>query len=196
MRENKAPKKEDLRIRMTRKMIVDAMADLLEDNKFEEIHVSDICERATIHRTTFYKHFEDKYHLLRFMIEEIRDLLEKELVLSQVYETPRQYSQALMKKYLSFLGTDKRICTLISENDGSNTISAVLHQVLVHEVQTRLQAYVESNKTFHSIPVPIIAEYHIGALVSLSIWWIQNSKPYSEDELSLYIDQLVRSDVY
>ena len=50
-------KKEDLRVKITKQLLYDAMFDLLRDNRFENIKVTDICDKAEIHRTTFYKHF-------------------------------------------------------------------------------------------------------------------------------------------
>lgn len=38
---------------------------LIADKKFERISVQEICDRAMVHRTTFYKHYEDKYDLLQ-----------------------------------------------------------------------------------------------------------------------------------
>lgn len=59
---------EDLRIRRTHKLLIDALRSLLEEKDFEDIHVKDICELAMVHRTTFYKHFEDKYQLMSFAL--------------------------------------------------------------------------------------------------------------------------------
>lgn len=40
---------------------------MVEDKKvFSTIRVREICEKANIHRSTFYRHFEDKYQLLEF----------------------------------------------------------------------------------------------------------------------------------
>ena len=56
--------KEDLRIVRTRKLLSTALFDLLESTPYEKISVMDICEKAMVHRATFYNHFEDKEHLL------------------------------------------------------------------------------------------------------------------------------------
>ncbi len=54
----------DLRVRRTHKLLWDALMALMIERDFESITVTDICDRAMVHRTTFYKHFEDKYDLL------------------------------------------------------------------------------------------------------------------------------------
>jgi len=54
-------KKDDIRIIKTNKALVAAMFLLLENRKFAQITVNDLCEEAQISRATFYTHFRDKY---------------------------------------------------------------------------------------------------------------------------------------
>ena len=57
--------KQDLRVIKTHKYLFEALFSLMKEKPFDAITVTDICKKAMIHRTTFYHHFEDKYHLLR-----------------------------------------------------------------------------------------------------------------------------------
>src|SRR5262245_66001447 len=63
----------DLRVRRTRKLLWDALMAEMSARAFEEITVSDSCERAMVHRTTFYKHYEDKYALLEQGMRQMYD---------------------------------------------------------------------------------------------------------------------------
>jgi AcrR family transcriptional regulator len=53
----------DPRVRRTRKLLQDALVELLAEKSFEAITVQDIATRSTINRATFYAHFADKYDL-------------------------------------------------------------------------------------------------------------------------------------
>lgn len=55
---------EDRRVRRTKKLITDAFLDLLKENDFKHISVTDIVTRADYNRTTFYRHFKDKHDLV------------------------------------------------------------------------------------------------------------------------------------
>lgn len=54
----------DRRIRKTKKEIENALMELVEQQDFEQISVTDIADKADISRRTFYQHYVDKYDLL------------------------------------------------------------------------------------------------------------------------------------
>jgi AcrR family transcriptional regulator len=74
---NYAGPKLDPRVLRTRKMLRDAMSDLLETRPFDAISVQEIAERATVNRATFYAHYLDREALLEDLIHSrFEDLLE------------------------------------------------------------------------------------------------------------------------
>ena len=48
----------------TKIYLSNALLELLKTKSFDNIKVTEICDKALIHKTTFYNHFEDKYELL------------------------------------------------------------------------------------------------------------------------------------
>ncbi|MFK9090192.1 TetR/AcrR family transcriptional regulator [Bacillus salipaludis] len=61
----------DRRIIRTKRMIRDALTELMEKKGFEAITVRDLTETADINRGTFYLHYRDKYDLLEQCEDEI-----------------------------------------------------------------------------------------------------------------------------
>lgn len=53
----------DLRVIKTKQNIENSFVSLLEQKDFHKITVQDILDKALINRTTFYKHYADKYQL-------------------------------------------------------------------------------------------------------------------------------------
>ncbi len=60
----------DPRVKRTRKLLQQALMEVLEEKRFTHISIQDITERATVNRATFYAHFPDKYALLDSMLRE------------------------------------------------------------------------------------------------------------------------------
>lgn len=50
----------------TLKALYDALEELLKAKSFDQIQITEICERSMIPRATFYNYFEDKYDLLDY----------------------------------------------------------------------------------------------------------------------------------
>ena len=69
----------DRRIVRTKRLIRDALTDLLEEKSFEEITVKDITDTADINRGTFYLHYDSKYALLKKSEDEILDEMKESL---------------------------------------------------------------------------------------------------------------------
>jgi len=60
----------DPRLKRTRRMLQQALVELMHEQTFQSITVQDIAERATVNRATFYDHFADKFALLEYSIRE------------------------------------------------------------------------------------------------------------------------------
>lgn len=58
-------KSESRRVRMTKRLIQDALVELQCEKPMEKISVSELCARADVNRTTFYKHYETQGDVLR-----------------------------------------------------------------------------------------------------------------------------------
>lgn len=72
----------DLRVIKTKKALSQSLYELLEKHMFTTISVNQICDNAMVHRTTFYKHFYDKYDLLIYLIK----LLTKDYLATDIKE--------------------------------------------------------------------------------------------------------------
>ena len=83
----KQEKKEDLRIKRTKNLLVKALFELLAEKSIDKISVLDICDRAAVHRTTFYKHYEDKYDLLTYSLNKWQEEILPESILSMDFES-------------------------------------------------------------------------------------------------------------
>ncbi|WP_238899978.1 TetR family transcriptional regulator [Clostridium sp. YIM B02500] len=65
----------DLRVIKTKRNIEESFIYLLGQKDFYKITVQDILDRALINRSTFYKHYTDKYKLAETLCNEVFDLL-------------------------------------------------------------------------------------------------------------------------
>ncbi len=64
-------KKEDRRTAMTRRMLKDALTEMLKEKDIYHISIRELCERADVNRTTFYKYYGSPFDLLADMEKDI-----------------------------------------------------------------------------------------------------------------------------
>lgn len=64
-------KQSDQRTRLTRRLIREAMMELLAQKPIQNISVKELCEKAGINRGTFYSHYVDIYDLLSQLEDEM-----------------------------------------------------------------------------------------------------------------------------
>ena len=64
---------ENRRVRMTRRLMKEAMLELLEQEELSNITVTALCERADVHRSTFYKYYTDPADLFREIEQDFVD---------------------------------------------------------------------------------------------------------------------------
>ncbi|MBP1973049.1 TetR/AcrR family transcriptional regulator [Cohnella thailandensis] len=78
---NMLTRTEDPRVKRTRQLLMQAFMELLEQKKnVSSISVQDITAYATVNRSTFYAHFEDKFAFLEsWMREKFKEKLQDEL---------------------------------------------------------------------------------------------------------------------
>ena len=57
-------KKEDRRVRRTRKILTQALTDLLQQKQVNEITVKELTDLADMNRGTFYLYYKDIYDML------------------------------------------------------------------------------------------------------------------------------------
>lgn len=55
---------ENQRVRVSKRMLKDALMDLLDEKEIGKIKISELCARAEINRATFYKYYGSQYDLL------------------------------------------------------------------------------------------------------------------------------------
>ena len=62
------PESQDPRIRRTRQLLQQSLAELLRTREFDKLSVQEITDAAGLNRATFYAHYPDKFALLECMV--------------------------------------------------------------------------------------------------------------------------------
>lgn len=186
--------KEDLRIVRTRKLLSTALFDLLESTPYEKISVMDICEKAMVHRATFYNHFEDKEHLLEYTIDSIKEELFTATIEKENYSSPKEMYMTLIASVLDFVTEHKDKLSLILKQNSSEKANELILTTIKRSIQylTNKNQY----KAEYSVPINVLTDFLAGGITNLGLNWLQSSKPYTKEELLQYFNILLDDKVY
>ena len=91
----------------------------LKSRPIDQIRISEICEKLDINRTTFYRHYEDIYYLLK---EIENDFING---LKSVYDdivANKEDSFEVMKDILYFFKDNKDICQILFSGQNSSSL--------------------------------------------------------------------------
>lgn len=184
----------DLRVRRTYKFLWEALMSLMAESEFESITVTDICERAMVHRTTFYKHYEDKYGLLYHgMHDELTSLFASlNLPLDKPAEV-KDASNVVAHLVIMFehVRAHERFYRLMLCGDGVGKFYTLWRKSLADHLEQLFRNNLLWEGKRVSVPVDLRAQLHAGALVSVIAWWLENDCRNTPDELSQYVWQEV-----
>jgi len=68
-------KKTDRRIVMTKRMLKEALIEMLKEKDIYHVSIRELCEKADINRTTFYKYYGSQFDLLTDMENDLLDFI-------------------------------------------------------------------------------------------------------------------------
>ena len=178
----------DLRIRRTHKLLFESLISLLTEKNFDDIRISDICDKAMVHRTTFYKHFEDKYQLLDFLLRQlITDFEEKSLQYTSA-DNAKQYYTNLFRLLLEHMCENRKMYSVgLLNNDSA---MKQLRKIVLECIKAKLE-HDENNGIKFIVPISIIAEFYSPALVYSAGEWLEEGMPISIDQMVEYCDTIV-----
>jgi len=178
----------DLRIRRTHKLLFDSLTSLLTEKSFDDIRISDICDKAMVHRTTFYKHFEDKYQLLDFLLRQlIKDFEEKSLKCTPIDNT-KQYYTNLFRLLLEHMCENRKMYSVGLLNNGS--AMKLLQKIVLQFIRSKLENDEAKGINF-IVPISIIAEFYSPALVYSAGEWLEEGMPIPIEQMVQYCDTIV-----
>jgi AcrR family transcriptional regulator len=176
----------DLRVRRTRKLLWEALMAEMSECAFEEITVTDICERAMVHRTTFYKHYEDKYALL----EQGTRQMYSALVAEAEHAPPSAYSPDNPPPYFvrlfEHVAEHQQFYRLMLCGEGIGRFQKLVKDYIAEVAETNLQALMPANQP-SAFPLAMHVQFFAGAVLSLLAWWLENDMPLTPRQMAQYL---------
>lgn len=182
----------DLRIKRTYKLLSEALKKLMKQKPFDKISVTDICDEAMVHRTTFYTHFADKFELLQFCMDELESPFDEMLVEEASDEGYKNYYLSVAQKILKHVEDNGDFFRILIKKNKEESLLNRMQRDLSLKIEKKLREC-ERNGIELPAPAPLLANLYAGGGMSVVLWWLENDMPYSPDKLAEYLSNIIKT---
>lgn len=192
--ENKL-KKEDLRTKRTRKMILEAFINLVEEKGYEHVTVSDIANQAMINRATFYAHFKDKQDVYDYIFKEALEQFMNVLAPVQLGRTNQLQLHAIeqiITHIFEKIQENRVFFKTVLNAHGNEQLRKQISQIL-RSTYANIFDQVEIREKDFIVPIDFIIEYMSSTFMSSLHWWINQEISFSPKQMAQLIIKLVGS---
>ena len=182
--EKTAPeKKEDRRVRRTRKILTQALTELMQTKQINEISVKELTDLADMNRGTFYLYYKDIYD----MLEKIEDAMFErlnEIVALRDHEDLSAQTRLILLDLFRFIEENQEMCRVLLSPKGDISFLHRLNEVLREKC---LQFYRASE--------PGATEAVVGCAGIIRAWVMRDCSEAPEEMADLTNEMILRGEI-
>ena len=164
---------DDRRIRRTRKVLREALAELIQKKELHSITVQELSDKADVHRATFYAHYKDIYDLY----QQMEDSAVEELSAILVYDSSQTY-EAIFQSLINYIYENQKVFQAFLLNPKfMNRIVAQAEKNYSVMWQDDLGDLVFSDEWI------FLSRYHIQGCLAIITHWIETGYSRPKEEI-------------
>ena len=171
-----ANRKSDLRVIKTKRAIHTAFAELLTEKDMDDITVTDISNRATINRKTFYNNYRGVYELVDELENEIVRTFDAAMREIDFVENP----YAVFVKLTDIINSDMDFYGALLR---SSRNAGLIHKIRM-TLQSKAQERFESRFDVPPERLSVMLDYAVSGMVAVYQSWFNSERRQSIEEIS------------
>ena len=170
----------------SRKMINEALADLLTEKPLDKITVTDVVNRADINRGTFYAHYKDIPDVVDHLIQQTFSIIRDALITQT--NAPADLGTTLLTTIQTILEEDLPFYQKILNSNAAS----IMHEQLVSVVLDFMLEHKDKFYTGSHEDYQIAIRFCAGGLSNLYRDWFSGKLSCSLNELTKYGDTMIQ----
>lgn len=191
-----AQKNEDLRVRRTRKLLQKALLEVTIEKGFAEVSVRDIADRAMVNRSTFYRHFLDKYDLLSHYMEELYARVPTqggESSLGDRLDQDPDRPPAWLIGILKHVQLNAEFYRVMLGKKGDPAFCAEGFRQFIEKQFRRMLPVDAAVPDPSRPPIDLSVSYISHAAIGVIVWWLENEQGHTPEQVAGWLNQLSRT---
>ena len=181
---------EDLRVRRTRKHLIQALIELTIEKGFAALTVQDIADRAMVNRATFYRHYLDKHDLLDKYMQEVYELTadQEQLPAASPYAEAGGPPVGIVRM-LEHVWQHANFYRVMLGAQGDSAFVAGIRRYSEQRLRSLLPDDATPLKP-GSPPLDLCLSYIAHAGIGALAWWLQAEQSYPPEQIAIWLNQL------
>lgn len=171
-------RKEDLRVRKTKLNLYNGLVKLMEEKPFEDIKVTDICNKALVNRSTFYDHFNDKYELFESYVKYIGELCDEKINIKISAENFNELYIEYIKLLLDEIETNFELYKVVFKNNYNSVIKKSLVEIFTNNIVNLLE---KEYKFKDNYTLKLGVYFYVSGAIDLIEFGFYNNLPFEKD---------------
>ena len=187
-------KREDLRIKKTKRALFKAFFTMLSQMTFEEMTINALCDKAGVRRATFYKHYTDKFDFLNAITRKLRYLFDSTSWKDAAGTNTKEYYIAYAKRVVGFVNEHDVIIQNMLKSDLLPTMMNMITEQNYVDTCERLHTAQKEGLVLKASP-EVIAMMCAGGIAQIVYHWIADGKNKDvsvlEEEIGVMVSSLL-----
>ena len=169
--------KKELKLSKIKIVLKRTMLMQLTYKKFSNISVRNLCEEALISRSTFYVYFKDKFDLLKYCMDDLKD--------NFAQFSKNHSDKEIVNKINKYIYENQNLLKNLMD-DNNAEVMLLLIDLLSPNLDNILSLKEKKDNEF-SLSHVILINFCAGGMANLLLWQIRNNFPIDEKLMSNYL---------
>lgn len=182
----KPEKKEDRRVRRTKKLLTHGLIQLMKEKQVQDITVRELADLVDVNRGTFYMYYRDIFDMLDSIEQELFNQV-NQLIAAHKGETVLTHTLPVLKELFRLVEENKELCQVLLGQNGDMKFLKKLSDVVQEAFRREWLMMKKDEVTFDY-------SYAFGALgfVGLLRTWLERDCVEKADDMAVLSDRMIR----
>ena len=184
-------KKEDRRVRRTKKLLTQALTKLLQEKQVQDITVKELTDLADMNRGTFYLYYSDIFDMLEKIEDGLFEALDGILARHEEEAITSQTKPMLLDLF-RFIQENREMCRVLLSANGDMNFLHRLNEVMREKCKTAWLAMVKERKAESDDAFDYHYSFVVFGCAGLIRAWVNRDCPESAERMAETADAMIR----
>lgn len=172
--------------------VTKALIEMMEEMPFEDIKVKELCDRAMIRKSTFYKHFADKFELLALIVKETINDFNERIRRDSPTDDPVAFYNKMLDYVFEFAKANQKLIRSAIRSDSLVLLLNIMSQQVMPDICQKLR---QVQARGHRMPASpeVMATFFAGGISESLRSWFTSGKKCSEEDIKKQLSDIMRA---